>query len=460
MPELHRGTVTFLFTDIEGSTRLLQRLGGEYAEVLSEQQRILRAAFAAHGGYEVDSQGDSFFVSFQTAKDAVAAAVDGQRDLAAHAWPEGVEVKVRMGLHTGEPRVGGERYVGIGVHRAARIGAAGHGGQVLLSSTTRELVEEDLPPGVSIRDLGERRLKDLDQPQRLYQLVIEGLPGEFGPLRTLDVELKRKRRRMYAGAAAIGAVTAAVAIPVFAFGQGSGSSSPEVVPNSVAVIDPQTNRVSADIPVGARPAGVVAGSGSIWVANLDDQTISRINPSTNLDTRNISDPGISGALASSPGAIWATTWSGGVMTVTKIAWGAETRSARGRSLWNPAGYVSIASAARPVEVVLGLVARVRRRLPAVRARRAARAARALERVGDPCVASRVVDPASAARPSAVRAARQATARRAQSDAAAAFVAGIRGTAGDALALAPAAVGFANSGGFVFVDESTEQIAAA
>ena len=109
MPELYRGTVTFLFTDIEGSTRLLQRLGGEYAEVLAEQQRILRAAFAAHGGYEVDSQGDSFFVSFQTAKDAVAAAVDGQRDLAAHTWPEGVGVKVRMGLHIGEPRIGDER---------------------------------------------------------------------------------------------------------------------------------------------------------------------------------------------------------------------------------------------------------------------------------------------------------------------------------------------------------------
>jgi class 3 adenylate cyclase len=231
MPELHRGTITFLFTYIDGSTRLLQRLGGEYAEVLGEQQRILRAAFAAHGGYEVDSQGDSFFVSFPTAKDAVAAAVDGQRDLAAHTWPEGAELRVRMGLHTGEPRIGGERYVGIGVHRAARIGAAGHGGQVLLSWTTKGLAEEDLPAGVSVRDLGERRLKDIEQPQRLYQLVIEGLPGEFGPLRTLDVELKRKRRRMYAGAAAIGAVTAAVAIPVFALGQGSGSSSVPVPPN-------------------------------------------------------------------------------------------------------------------------------------------------------------------------------------------------------------------------------------
>src|SRR5207247_82953 len=168
--------------------------------------------------------------------DALAAAVGAQRDLAAYAWPDGAQCRVRMGLHTGEPKLGGERYVGIGVHRAARIGAAGHGGQVLLSSTTRELAEEDLPPGVAIRDLGERRLKDLDQTQCLYQLVIEGLASEFKPLRTLDVELKRKRRRMYAGAALIGAAAAAVAIPVFALGQGgSGGSGVKVSPNSIAV---------------------------------------------------------------------------------------------------------------------------------------------------------------------------------------------------------------------------------
>jgi YVTN family beta-propeller protein len=320
MAELPSGTVTFLFTDVEGSTRLLQQLGAGYAEVLSEHDRILRAAFAAHGGREVDNQGDSFFVAFQTAKDAVAAAVDGQRDLAAHAWPAGAAVKVRMGLHTGEPKVGQERYVGIGVHRAARIGAAGHGGQVLLSWTTKGLAEEDSSAGVSIRDLGERRLKDIEQPQRLYQLVIDGLRTEFGPLNTLDVELARKRRRMYGGAALIGVVAAAVAIPVFAFGQGSGSSSVPVAPNSVAVIDPQTNRVSDDIQVGARPAGIAAGAGSIWVANLDDGTVSRIDPTTSRVVRAIPDPGISGALVAWRGAIWATTWnlSGHSMGLTRI----------------------------------------------------------------------------------------------------------------------------------------------
>jgi DNA-binding SARP family transcriptional activator len=163
-PSVPTGTVTFLFTDIEGSTTLVRQLGGGYSDVLAEHQRILRQAFAAHGGHEVDAQGDSFFVAFRRAKDAVAAAVDAQRDLAAHHWPEEAEVRVRMGLHTGEPKVGEERYAGIGVYKAARIGAAGHGGQVVLSSTTRELVEDELPPGVTIRDLGERRLRTSSVP--------------------------------------------------------------------------------------------------------------------------------------------------------------------------------------------------------------------------------------------------------------------------------------------------------
>ena len=251
MDELPSGTVTFLFTDIEGSTQLLNELGGgRYAEILGEHERLLRAAFAAHHGRVVDTQGDSFFVAFRTAADGVAAAVDAQRDLAAEHWPHGGAVRVRMGLHTGEPRMAEQRYVGIGVHRAARIGGAGHGGQVLLSSTTRELVEEDLPPGVSIRDMGERRLKDIDQPQRLYQLDMDGLQSEFAQLRTLDVELRRRRRRLYAGSALVGVLAAALAIPVFAFGRGGSDSAVTVDGNSVAVIDPDSNRVADAISVG------------------------------------------------------------------------------------------------------------------------------------------------------------------------------------------------------------------
>jgi YVTN family beta-propeller protein len=304
MPELPRGTVTFLFSDIEGSTALLKQLGTRYSDVLTEHQRILREAFAAHDGHEVDTQGDSFFVAFRRAKDAVAAAVDAQRDLAAHPWPDDVQLLVRMGLHTGEPQVGEQRYVGIGVHKAARIGAAGHGGQVLLSRTTRELVEDELPPGVMVRDLGERRLKDLERPERLSQLVIEGLRSDFGRLKTLDVELARKRRRMYAGAALIGVLAAAIAIPVFALGQGSGGGSANVAPNSVARIDAATSKVVGAVPVGVRPSSVAAGKSAVWVANYDDRSISRIDPATRAVVANISLPATPTGLAVGPGAVW------------------------------------------------------------------------------------------------------------------------------------------------------------
>jgi len=309
--ELPSGTVTFLFTDIEGSTRLLKELGPLYGDALAEHQRILRASFAAHGGREVDTQGDSFFVAFGRAKEAVAAAVDAQRDLAAHAWPEGGAVRVRMGLHTGEPRVGGERYVGLGVHKAARIAAAGHGGQVLLSRTTRELVEDELPTGVTIRDLGERRLKDLDRPERLSQLVIDGLQSDFARLKTLDEELRRRRRLMYAGSALIGVLAAAVAIPIFALGQGGSGSGANVAPNSLAVIDAHSNRVVGAVAVGVRPSAVATGEDSIWVANLDDKTVSRVDPQTLSLQRNISLTSTPTGLAIGFGSVWVLNGTAG-----------------------------------------------------------------------------------------------------------------------------------------------------
>jgi predicted ATPase len=168
--DLPTGTVTFLFTDIEGSTRLLHEQGDRYAELLAEHRRILRDAFARHDGVEVDTQGDAFFVAFARASDALTAARDGQAAL------DGGPIRVRMGLHTGEPTVTDEGYVGVDVHRAARIAAAGHGGQVLVSQTTRGIAD----PG-GLRDLGEFRLKDLSAPERLYQLG----DGEFPPLKTL-----------------------------------------------------------------------------------------------------------------------------------------------------------------------------------------------------------------------------------------------------------------------------------
>jgi predicted ATPase/class 3 adenylate cyclase len=175
------GTITMLFSDVEGSTELLGRIGADrYADVLEQHNRLLRRAFVQHGGYEVDTAGDSFFVSFSRADDAVLAAEDAQRSLAAAIWPDGVAVRVRMAIHTGTPLLVGAKYVGMDVHRAARTMAAAHGGQVLVSETTAPLLG-----GASLRDLGLHRLKDLLAPSRVYQLLADGLPDEFPPPRSL-----------------------------------------------------------------------------------------------------------------------------------------------------------------------------------------------------------------------------------------------------------------------------------
>ncbi len=188
MPALPTGTVTFLFTDIEGSTTLLQRLGDRrYAEVLAEHRRLLREAFAEGHGQEVDTQGDAFLVAFSRARDAVGTAVAAQRALTGHAWPDGALLRVRMGLHTGEPVSETGGYVGLDVHRAARVCSAGHGGQILLSQAVGILAAPDLPPGVSLRDLGTHRLKDLREPEHLLQVVHPDLRADFPPVKSLDV---------------------------------------------------------------------------------------------------------------------------------------------------------------------------------------------------------------------------------------------------------------------------------
>ncbi|HEV2917810.1 MAG TPA: adenylate/guanylate cyclase domain-containing protein, partial [Actinomycetota bacterium] len=186
MIELPTGTVTFLFTDVEGSTRLLQTLGDGYAAVHDEHAAIIRRAVAGGGGVEVSTHGDAFFVAFASPAGAVRAAVAAQRGLAAHDWSPGPAVRVRIGVHTGEGTLGGDDYVGIDVHRAARIADAAHGGQVIVSDATRGLVEHALPAGVSLRDLGPHRLRGIADPERLHQLVVEGLRADFPPPRTLD----------------------------------------------------------------------------------------------------------------------------------------------------------------------------------------------------------------------------------------------------------------------------------
>ena len=185
MSEFPTGTVTFLFTDIEGSTDLARRLGNGWAGVLGEHHEIVRRAIGDHDGVEVLNEGDAFFAVFGLAADAVAATADAQRALAAHEWPPGGAVRVRMGLHTGEGRLAGGAYVGLDVHQAARIAAVGHGGQVLVSQATRALAADKLPSGVTFRDLGEHRLRSFPVPQRLHQLVVDGLLADFPPLETL-----------------------------------------------------------------------------------------------------------------------------------------------------------------------------------------------------------------------------------------------------------------------------------
>jgi WD40 repeat protein/class 3 adenylate cyclase len=196
--QIPSGTVTFLFTDIQGSTQLLSQLGDRYATLLDEHHQLMRATFNQWNGQEIDTQGDAFFVSFPRATQAVSAVVEIQRALAQLQWPDDVEVRVRMGLHTGEPLVAHTGYVGMDVHRAARIAHVGHGGQVLLSETTTALVLDELPEGVELLDLGRHLLKDMRRPEHIRQLVIEGLPAEFPPLTSLEhlppAELREPRQ--------------------------------------------------------------------------------------------------------------------------------------------------------------------------------------------------------------------------------------------------------------------------
>lgn len=315
-PELPSGTVTFLFTDIEGSTRLLKHLGEAYGALLSDHRRILRDAAEARGGREIDTQGDSFFFAFARANAALAAAVLAQRALAEHDWPEGAQVRVRMGLHTAEPTVGEERYIGLGVHRAARIGAVAHGGQVLLSSATRELVEDEVG-GVSVRELGSYRLKDIDRPERIFQLDIDGLQTMFPPLRAERVAEPRKvrRRTVFAGALA-GVIAAAVAVPIFAVGSGGGSGLTAVAANAAGLVESPSGRILAQVPVGGRPAGIAVGEGGVWVTDSVDNMLLRIDPSKRLVVDRIPVGADPSAVAVGGGAVWVANSQDG--TVSRV----------------------------------------------------------------------------------------------------------------------------------------------
>jgi class 3 adenylate cyclase/CheY-like chemotaxis protein len=182
MPTLPTGTVTFLFTDIEGSTVLAHQLAQEWHSVLMDHRRLVRGAVSNSSGHEIDCRGDEFFVAFEDAAAAGHAAVAAQRSVREHPWPEGAELRVRMGMHTGEAIYEDEDYLGVDVHRAARICFAGHGGQILVSEATHQLIPEDFER----RELGSYRLRGLPTPERIFQLLAPGLPSDFPPLRGVD----------------------------------------------------------------------------------------------------------------------------------------------------------------------------------------------------------------------------------------------------------------------------------
>jgi DNA-binding NarL/FixJ family response regulator/class 3 adenylate cyclase len=189
MAGLLTGTVTFLFSDVEGSTRLVQSAGPSYPSIIADVRRLLRAEIAEHAGIEVDATGDELSAVFEEAHPALRAALAGQARIRDHQWPEGATVRVRMGLHTGVPQLGEEGYTGLDVIRASRIAAAGHGGQILLSSTCAPFVSE-----VETRDLGTHRLQGLPDTERIHQVIADGLPRDFPPLRGTVSQLGDGRR--------------------------------------------------------------------------------------------------------------------------------------------------------------------------------------------------------------------------------------------------------------------------
>ena len=320
MSERLGGTVTFVFTDIEGSTRLLRQLGRErYGDLLARQQALVREAVAANGGEEIDTQGDSFFIAFRSASSALAAAVDVERAVADEEWPDGAQVRVRIGVHSGEAAAAGARYVGFSVHRAARIGAVAHGGQVLLSSSARSLVEDDLPDGVVLRDLGLYKLKDVDRPERISQVVAEGLQRSFPALRGASrIRAPLLRRRSVLAAALVGVVAAAVAVPLFAFSStGAKAHSSSVLEgNSLGAVDLASGRVAGSVPLHASPNAVAFGAGSIWVALSNSDLVERIDPQTNSPEQTIGVSGGPSAIAVGGGFVWVADSLAG--TVTQI----------------------------------------------------------------------------------------------------------------------------------------------
>jgi YVTN family beta-propeller protein len=335
------GTVTFVFTDIEGAPGLMELLKDDYGELLDEHNRLVRGVLYEHGGLEIANQGDAFFIAFRRARDAVTAAIAAQRSVLGARWPQGASVRIRIGIHTGEPGVAETGYHGIDVVRAARISGVAHGGQILVSSPTRDLVDGTIGD-VTFLDTGEHRLPELAQPQRIFQVDAPGLPVDFPSIRAeggarvmaiggredelaaaaeaaIDAETRRWRLvRRSRAVALVGAILVAGAGVAVALAVTGGGSSGKVVvkPNSVAVIDPATDRVVADVVVGSRPVAVAAGLGGVWVVNADDGTVSRIDPKTHRVVKVVGIGADVTDVAVGYGSVWVA--GGNDSTLTRI----------------------------------------------------------------------------------------------------------------------------------------------
>jgi class 3 adenylate cyclase/streptogramin lyase len=299
MTGLPRGTVSLLFTDIEGSTQLTHRLGERYREVVNDHRALLEAAFEDNAGTVVDRQTESFFAVFPRMRDAAAAAVAAQQALAAHEWPDSAVVKVRMGIHAGEPEVEGDRYVGLTVSRAARVAATAHGGQVILSGAANSLLADQR---FSTRPLGAFQLKDFDVPEPLYQLVVDGLPQAFPRPRVMP---RRSRRRfVVAGLAALAAIAGVAVLAALLLGGGSAGLS-GVQANAVGMIDPGSNTIVDEVPVGIRPGPIAVGGAAAWVGNLADRTVTRVDMGsrTNAGTVSLDNRSPTG-IAVGEGGVW------------------------------------------------------------------------------------------------------------------------------------------------------------
>jgi branched-chain amino acid transport system substrate-binding protein len=333
MADLPSGAVTFLFTDIEGSTALVKQLRGRYGEALQQHQRLLRKAFAEQGGREIDTQGDAFFYVFADAHEAVVAAVEGQRALAGFSWPEGASVKVRIGIHTGHAAPVDGRYTGLVVHRAARICAAGHGGQVLVSQATQSMIEDDEEDlAVQLRDLGEQRLKDIDRPVRLYQVVAPGLPESFPPLRKGEPAPPRRlwlaRRPLVlvtATALVLAVAAAAVLLATRSGGGGARAGLARVAPDSLATVDPITSKITSAVRIPQGPSLVAAGRRLVWTASDSARTISSISAESGTVTKVFALDVVPSAIATNGDAVWVLDGSRRVLLKIDPESGTATR---------------------------------------------------------------------------------------------------------------------------------------